>query len=183
MALTEEERLALDGIKAMLTEDVRLGLSIHDKDPYNKEFDAERGYQHLHGHIQDLFHVKAAELTHSDGVCQAFTKVHGYKYIDDTTFKTAMQKEMVAQGIPEADREKALDIVDKIIDTLKNDEISAEKDSGFNPNLDEVIEASQPEQPNEFNIEDDDGYMEGNVMSKVGEASPGHTPDGAANRL
>ena len=183
MSLSEDERLAIEGIKALLNEDVRLGLAIHDKDPYNKEFDAERGMQHLHGNIQDLYRVKAAKLPHSDGVCAAFTKVHGYKYIDDTTFKTAMMKEMVAQGIPEDVRNKAIDLIDDVIKELLDDDILAEKDSGFNPNLDEVIKVSQPEQPSEFDIEDDGGYNKANVMSKVGEASPSRTPDGAANRL
>ena len=178
MPLNPEERNALDGIKSMLSEDVRLGLSFHDKDPYNKAFEAERGYQHLHGNIQDMFNVKIAELPRQfqDGVSQAFSKVHSYKYIDDPSFVTAMNSELVSQGIPAEVRAESVKIVDRILNTLQKDSLDwEERSSGFNPDLDEVVTAGVPDAQEDFDIEDDGGLNDRNVEAKVGDASPGHT--------
>lgn len=173
--------LVLEAIKSLLDQDEKLGLSVHDKDPYAKQ--DWRGLEYLHNDINDMFQVKAAELVHSDGVCQAFAKVHSYKYLDDPTFATAMEKEMVAQGIPAEERSKALGFIPKIIDELKEDQNEwAEKDSGFNPKLDEVQDVSRPEQPLDFEIYDVD-LNKKNITSTAGEASPSRTPSDKPNRL
>lgn len=174
MALNENEALLLEAIGSMLQQDAKLGLSIHDE----KAGIAERGYEYLHGQIDEMFALKAAELTHADGVCQAFKKTHSYKYLDDPTFQTAMAKEMVAQGIPESDRGKALGFIPSIINELKKEQAEwSEKDSGFNPVLDEIKEASQIEQPLDFEIEEVEGWpTKANVTHKEGDASMGRTP-------
>lgn len=170
MALSDDEKLVLEAFETMLNQDPALGLSIHD---YKKD-SLERGYEYLHNHIDDMFHVKSAELTHATGINSAFSKVHSYKYIDDPKFATAMQKEMVAQGIPADEREKAVSFLDKIIDELKDEQLEwAEKDSGFNPELDEVT--SMPDVDNEFGIEDDQGLNDENVDWDEGEAGPART--------
>ena len=176
MALKQPEKLLLEAVKSMLQQDARLGLSIHDADL--KASSAERGYEYLHNQIDEMFHLKAAELTCSEGVCQAFTKVHSYKYIDDPSFAVAMKKEMVAQGIPKEDREKALAIVPQIIEEVEVEQSEwAEKDAGFNPNMREIREASQPEQPLDFNIEEVEGWpTTANVTWDKGNASPSRTP-------
>jgi len=182
MPLNDNERLLVEAVKSMLSQDAQLGLSIHANDPYAGQ--DWRGLEYLHGHINEMFLVKAAELVHAEGVCQAFGKVHSYKYLDDPTFSTAMEKEMVAQAIPAEERNKALGFIPKIIEELKEDQREwAEKDSGFNPKLDEIKEMSKPEQPLDFTIHDREGYNNKNVMSRLGEASPSRTPDGSANRL
>lgn len=164
--------MLLEAIDTMLQHDAKLGLAIH-----SEHSETERGYEYLHGQIDEMFALKAAELTHSDGVCQAFKKVHSYKYLDDPSFKTAMQKEMVAQAIPESDRNKAVGFIPQIITELKKEQSEwAEKDT-FHPNLDEIKEASQPEQPLDFEIEEVDGWsMEPNVTFEKGDASMGVTP-------
>lgn len=182
MSLDQNEQLLLEAVKSMLSHDAKLGLSIHDKDEY-KEHDW-RGLEYLHEHINEMFLVKAADLTHAEGVCQAFNKVHSYKYLDDPSFSTAMEKEMVAQAIPANERAKALNFIPKIIKELKEDQKEwAEKDSGFNPLLDEIKELSKPEQPNEFEIHDMDGYNDKNVKSKFGDASPDRTPSDGVNKI
>jgi hypothetical protein len=100
-----------------------------------------------------MFALKAAESPFHDSLCQAFGKVHNYKYIDDPTFRIAMEKELLAQGIPLKERNKALDIVPAIVDDLKSDEEAwSEQNFGFNTELDrESIFGSTTN--NDFNIE------------------------------
>lgn len=176
MALNKNEKLVLEAVDSMLQQDAKLGLSIHDAD-LKSMGSAERGYEYLHGEIAEMFALKSAELTHSDGVNQAFRKVHNYKYLDDPSFKTAMQKEMVAQAVPAEERDKALGFIPSIISELKTEQTEwAEKDA-FNPDLDEIMEVSQPEQPLDFNIENVEGWSdESNVEWDKGNASPARTP-------
>ncbi len=173
--LTQDELTLLEGIKTMLQHDVQLGLKMHNKQD-QKLGQTERGFEYLHNQIDEMFALKAAELNHANSVCQAFKKVHNYKYLDDPTFPTAMEKEMVAQAVPAEERDKAIAFVPSIIKELKEDQAEwAEKDFGFNPKMDEIIDASQPEQPLDFAIEDvEDWSMESNVEFEEGDASPGH---------
>jgi len=151
MALNEQEKMLAEAIDSMLQQDAKLGLSIHDEEDFKP---SERGYEYLHNQIDDMFAIKAAELNHYTGVKQAFSKVHNYKYIDDPSFKTAMKKEMVAQGIPEAERNKAISFIDEVIDDVESDEEWAEKDFGFHPELDEVMSMPDELMDGEFEIEE-----------------------------
>ena len=173
--LTNNEKLLVEGIKTMLQHDAQLGLKIH-ADELSELGSAERGYEYLHNQIDDMFALKAAELLHSNGICQSFRKVHNYKYLDDPSFTTAMEKEMVAQAVPAEERNKAKEFIPDIIKELKEDQAEwAEKDFGFHSNLKEIIDVSQIEQPLEMNIEErDDWTMESNVEFESGDASPGH---------
>jgi len=177
MAMKKSEKLVLEAINSMLQDDAKLGLSIHDKQ-LETTGTAERGYEYLHGQIDDMFQVKAAELIHAESVCQAFRSVHNYKYIDDPSFVTAMEKQMVAQAVPKEERTKAVEFVPAIIKELKTEQAEwAEKDFGFNPALDEIREASKPEQPLDFTIEEVDGWpTDANVDWEPGNASPDRTP-------
>jgi len=177
MALTKNERLLSEAIKSMLSQDAKLGLSIHDE---NKELDsAERGFQYLHEQIDDMFMLKAAELDHAESVTSAFRKVHGYKYLDDWTFLPAMDKEMISKAVPVVERKKALDFIPKIIDELKAEQSAwAEKDSGFNPSLDEVRDISKPEQPGTFKVHDRSLNKKNLDKPKSGDGSPARTNAG-----
>lgn len=176
--LTKTEKMLCEAVDTMLQHDAKLGLKMHDSTD-KRLGETERGLEYLHGQIDDMFYLKAAELVHAEGVCQAFNKVHSYKYLDDPSFKTAMEKEMVAQAIPAEDRSKAVEFIPSIISELKSEQAEwAEKDFGFNPALDEIKEASKPEQPLDFSIEDVDGWpSDANVeWGEIGDASMGHTP-------
>lgn len=181
MSLNKKEKLLLEAVQSMLQQDAKLGLSIHKTD--DTEDSSERGYEYLHNQIDEMFSLKAAELLHADGVCQAFRKVHSYKYLDDPSFKTAMEKEMVAQGIPSEDRNKATSWIGSIIKELKEEQSEwAEKDHGFHPSLDEVKAASQPEQSMDFAVEDVEGWpTDSNVDWDKGVASPSKTPSESEN--
>lgn len=183
MPLNKKEKLIAEAVDNMLQQEVKLGLSFHDNDDDQEYLSAERGYEYLHNQIDEMFALKAAEMVHTDGICQAFRKVHSYKYLDDPSFETAMQKEMVAQGIPKEERSKVVSWIPKIIEELKEEQSEwAEKDYGFHPNLDEIIETSQPEQDMEFDIEEvEDWSNDQNVEWERGDASAGHTPSEAEN--
>lgn len=177
MPLDKNEKMLLEAIDSMLQQDAKLGLAMHDQE-HQDLGSTERGFEYLHGQIDEMFELKSADLTYADSVNQAFRKVHNYKYLDDPSFKTAMKKEMVAQAVPAEEREKALEFIPDIINELKEDQSEwAEKDAGFNPNMQEIMDASQPEQDLEFNIEEVDGWpTEANVTYEKGDASPGKTP-------
>ena len=146
--LNKNEKLLSEAIDTMLQHDAKLGLAFHDNkkssghqsgDGADRDGESERGYQQLHGQITEMFALKAAESPFHDSFCQAFSKVHNYKYIDDPTFAIAMEKELLAQGIPLEERNKALDIVPTIINELKEEQKEwSEQNFGFNPNLSQM---------------------------------------------
>jgi hypothetical protein len=175
--MNKNEKLLAEAVETMLQHDAKLGLKMHDVDDKNLG-ENERGLEYLHGQIDEMFALKAAELTHANGVCQAFQKVHSYKYLDDPEFEIAMKKEMVAQAVPVEDRTKAVGFIPTIISELKEDQAEwAERDFGFNPALDDIKEASRPEQPLDFKIEEVEGWpTDANVEWVSGDASAGHTP-------
>lgn len=142
--MTEAETLLMEALKSYLDGKTKLGLESHDE--ALEDAKAERTVAYLHGHINELFAHKAAELTHYDGVKRAFSKIHGYKYITDPGFVRSMEKEMVATGIPGEERAKAAEFVPQIIEELGHDEMWSEQDFGFHPDLKEIMEICQPEQ-------------------------------------
>ena len=153
MALRPEERLVLEAVQNFLQQDAELGLANHDEE----EFKDERGYEYLHNHVDELFHLKAAGSPYFNDITAAFNKVHSYKYVDDPTFETAFKKELVAMGVPADDTKKSMDYIKSVVDELKASQADwAEKDS-FHPDMDEIVKVTQPEQnDSEFEIEDSD---------------------------
>jgi len=174
MALTKTEQRLVESIKSMLHQDHKLGLDFHTAD---KSLEAERGVEYLHEQIDDMFMVKAAELLHSDAVCQAFRKVHNYKYLDDHTFIPAMEREMISTAVPAAERQKALKFIPTIIDELRAEQADwSERDSGFNPSLDEIKNLSQPDQPLDFKMENRRLNKRNIEKPTHGDGSPARTP-------
>jgi hypothetical protein len=178
MALNKAEKMLIEGIDSMLQQDAKLGLSFHDQDaPENKQ--DWRGYQYLHEQINDMFMLKAADLTHFEGINSAFRKVHNYKYVDDWTFLPAMDKEMVSQGVPREERIKALEFVPKIIEELRSEHhMWAERDGGLNPKIDEIRKVSKPKQKGKFKIHNAPINKRNVDKPKHGDGSPAHTSQG-----
>lgn len=142
--MTEAEALLLEALKSYLDDKAQLGLASHKEELEDTQLESTVAY--LHGHINEMFAHKAAELTHYDGVKRAFSKIHGYKYVTDPGFVPAMEKEMIAQGIPGEERAKATGFVPKIIEELGHDKMWSEQDFGYHPDLKEIMEICQPEQ-------------------------------------
>lgn len=136
--MKKNEKQICEAIDTYLQHDAELGLQ-------DREWEEEsHTFQFLHEQINEMFALKAAGMTHHDGICSAFRKVHNYKYVTDPTFSEAMRKELTAQAVPAEERDKALEFVPKIIEELKKEDSFDEKDAGFNPNLDEIIGVSKP---------------------------------------
>jgi len=140
--MKKSEQALTEAIDTLLRHSTELGIP---EPPEEFKEEESHTFQHLHEQINEMFEVKAVDLTHHDGVTAAFRKVHNYKYVTDPTFLVAMEKEMTAQGIPAEERGKALDFVPAIIEQVKTEGKEwAEQDAGFHPNLDEIIEVSRP---------------------------------------
>ena len=163
--MTESERLLVECVRDMFDQKARLGLPPEPPKDGSYNDPRLRGLPYLHGQIDDMFANKAAELTHYTGVCTAFGKIHNYKYLDDPLFLEALDREMVGQGIPAAERQKALKFVPAILSELKEeagvaatgltDVDSPERSYGFHPNLADIMAASQPPQYKEQDATDD----------------------------
>lgn len=147
MALTRDERLLMESLKSLLDSKIDLGVPPVDPKALNDNNYRLRGVEFLHEQINEMFQLKAAELTHHTGICAAFKKVHNYKYIEDDTFFEAMEKELTAQGVPKTERTKALEFIPEILKELKAEigELT-EQDYGFHRDLDEIQKICQPPQ-------------------------------------
>lgn len=131
----------------IIVEEIRsyLGLEKHD---IKDEQRLSLGSQHIHNYIDDAYRLKATKFIYHDSIINAFAKSHNNMYIDDPAFFTTFKKEMTARGIPVNEIEDALDAVDAVLDkVVKEFGSKQEKDGGINPNIKDVIEVSQPEQP------------------------------------
>ena len=137
-------------IEATIIEGIRsfLGLDHHD---YSKINRLDLGGQHVQSHISELFKLKAAELVHHDSIVSAFNKTQHNMYLDDPAFAVTFMKEMTGRAVPKPEIENALKYADEVLDkATKEFDSSSTKDAGHNPNLKDIKEVSQPEQPNEF---------------------------------
>ena len=145
--LNETERLLAEAIDTMLRHNPKLGLSFHDSTEETSHFT-----QFKHEQINEMFELETTDLVHHDGTCSAFGKVHSYKYIDDPKFIESLKKELSGQGIPEEEQSIAENAVINIIKKLAAEANIPAKDfdlqsAGWNPKLDKIKNASQPEQP------------------------------------
>ena len=154
--MTEKETQLVECIGSFLSQKAKLGLQKEPEKDGGYNDPRMRGYQYLHGQIDDLFAVKAAELVHYDGVKAAFAKIHNYKNLDAPLFCDAFDKEMISQGIPKAERLSAIKFIPAIIKELKEEvgdtdspmgkSISPEDAYGFNVNISSIAKVSRPQQ-------------------------------------
>lgn len=142
MALNKHEKFLVEAIDTLLSQKAQLGVP---DPPKNQQKQVEHSFQYLHEEINNRFAIKATDLVHHDGICAAFAKVHSYKYVTDPTFHEAMERELRAQGIPAEERTKALGFIPDVIEEVKDSTQDwDEKDSGFHPDLNEIMKVSRP---------------------------------------
>lgn len=141
MALKKSEQVVCEAIGTMLRHKVALGLQDPPDDVKEEE---AHSLQFLHEQINEMFAIKAAGLTHHDGACAAFRKVHNYKYVTDPTFEASVNEEMQAQGIPAEERNQALKYIPAIIKDVRGGTEWCERDAGYHPNLKEVLKTARP---------------------------------------
>jgi len=139
MALTRPEQAIIEALKNMLDDDA-LGVTAH------KKADTERAHMFtfLHEEIEQAYRLLTIDLNHHDDVCSAFSKIHSHKYLNDPNFIATFEKELNARGVPLEEQTAAIKAIDKVTKNLLAD--SKEKDAGWNPDLDQIIIASQPPQ-------------------------------------
>lgn len=139
MPLNQIEKMLLEAVTGMLDDVAGTYVS--------KDKTTEHTFTHLHEEIEQAYRLATVSLEHHDSVCSAFSKIHSHKYIDDPSFGLSFKKELMARAIPLTEQEDALQAIGKVIDKyLKG---NAEQDSGWHPQLDEIIDASQPQQIDE----------------------------------
>jgi hypothetical protein len=72
-------------------------------------------------------------------------------YLDDPAFAVTFMKEMTGRAVPKPEIEDALKFADDVLDKASKEfDSSSVKDTGWNPNLEDIKEVSQPEQNIEF---------------------------------
>lgn len=140
MPLKSNEKLLAEAIKGMLDDDA-LGDSTHKN---RRKEERSNTFTFLHEEIEQAYRLEVINLEHHDSVCSAFAKIHSHKYLDDPSFALAFKKEMSARAIPMEEQDTALKAMGRIVEKLLAE--MNEKDAGWNPDLDEIIALSQPEQ-------------------------------------
>jgi len=138
MTLNKDQQKLLEAVESMLSGKAKLGLAYHDPQPEERA----NTFTYLHENIEQSFRLKVIDLEYHDGVASAFNRVHSYKYVDDPSFGLAFEKEMTAMAVPDEEREVAHKALSEIVEGLDG----AEKDAGNNPDMDEIVDASQPAQ-------------------------------------
>lgn len=140
MALSTTEQSILESVKSMLGDDTELGLKIHDYDKTGQESSA----QWQRENVCQQFALDTNSLTHHQGITAAFKKVHDYKPLESPTFSASFRRELTAQAIPQEEITKALDIAEKVLNKVIGKKAN-ERDSGWHPDLDEVMATANPE--------------------------------------
>lgn len=148
MTLSRDELMLIEGIKNALG-DAALGVDAHKKDQND---DRSHTFTFLHEEIEQEYRLATINLEHQDSICSAFSKIHSYRYLDDPKFALPFKKEMLSRGVPLEEQDAALKAVDKIKDKILKE--AGEKDAGWHPDLDRIIEISQPAQIEESKSKD-----------------------------
>jgi hypothetical protein len=140
MALSSRESLLLEEIKSMLDDKAELGLAIH-KDANN---DLSNTNQWERENAYNQFVLDATDLVHHEGITAAFKKVHDFLPLDSLKFVDNFTRDMTAQGIPGEEIQKAIKIYFSVRDKFLG-KSGRESDSGWHPQLDEVLATANPE--------------------------------------
>ena len=135
--MNNNERILIEAVTSYLSSN-DLGLEQHKK-AHEDTGKLERGVEFLHGHINEMFNLKANDLIHHTGICSAFDKVHNYKYIDDPTFWVALERELKAQAVPKMEQDKAKNILEAVVDELKTFDVTHESDFGYHRDLSDIM--------------------------------------------
>ena len=99
-------------------------------------------YEHQWNIIESMFALKANKSNFYEELTCAFRDIHSYKYLDDPTFAVALTKRLTARGIPTEDIQNALKYCKDIQEDLQKKNFQ-EKQSGWNPNLKEILDTTR----------------------------------------
>jgi hypothetical protein len=104
--------------------------------------ETSHGFEFQWNNIEEMFALKTAKSTFHEELCGAFRDIHSYKYLDDPTFEVAFVKRLTARGIPTEEIEKAKDFCKQIKEQLDKADFQ-EREAGWHPNLDEVLDTTR----------------------------------------
>lgn len=139
--MTQVERLLVEAIGNLFNNSEQvLGVVPHDEKSHTFEFQWNN--------IESMFALKARRSNFHEELTSAFRDIHSYKYLDDPTFAVALQKHLTARGVPTEEINRAVQFCEQIKEEL-NDEQFQEKDSGWHPDLDEVLDTTRNAQTRE----------------------------------
>jgi hypothetical protein len=138
MPLTTDEALLVEALQVLLNRKT-LGLT-------GEPSDTDNGVTYLRENVIEQFALDTLNLVHHDGICAAFRKITDARYVTDPTFAEALASEFRSLGVPENEQHKALEVLRSLVKKLRGERKHwNQKDAGWNPQLDEIIDASQPE--------------------------------------
>ena len=138
MPLNTDETMLVEALKLLLN---RKNLGLTDEPS-----ESDNGITYLRENIIEQFALDTLSLTHHDGICAAFRKICDARYVTDPTFADALTTEFKSLGVPADEQHKAHEVLDKIVKKIRGErKYWNQQDAGWNPNLDEIIDASQPE--------------------------------------
>jgi hypothetical protein len=129
--LSDSEAKLLDAIKKHLG-----GSNLLQDESYLPQF--------LYENINQQFRLGVLGLSHEDGICASFYKVHGVKHLNSPLFSEMLECEMKSQGIPADQRKTAIETKELVLKKLLKE--MDEKDAGVHPDIDEIKKVSQPPQ-------------------------------------
>jgi len=135
MTLNNDEKYLLEAVKNVLDAKA-LGLLSGD----NKHKETSHFQQFQHEDIQSMMLLKVNKSPFATAIMAAFAKNHSYKYLDDPTFTEGFVRDMKAMAIPANEQQKAVDATSDIIQELSKDGFSAERDFGWNPKMDKLVD-------------------------------------------
>ncbi len=127
------ENLLVEAVKNMLQQNAELGLSVH------KDEETSHGMQHEWEGIDDAFALKVQNLTFHDAITSAFLMVHSYKYVDDTRFLIAFEKELQGRAVPQDEIDKSINIVNDMKAGLDQGD---ERSFGWNNDMEGLIDVT-----------------------------------------
>lgn len=154
MALNKKQKTFLEALRSYLDSDEKLGLRDTENNKLN-DLEKVNGLEYSHNDIYSKYKkmLEDNNIVYMGPILQAFNKVHSYKYFNNPSFTTAMEKELQAQGVHSSEIGLALKLVDELYEKLKGSDIQwAEKDAGLFKNMQELKDVSQPEQASDFEI-------------------------------
>jgi len=136
--MDDKEKLLLEAIKSSMFGDTVGAVKPDDEEDSHT-------FAYLHETIEQLFRLKTVDLQHHDAICSAFSRVHDIRYLEPESDRFAIDllKEMNAMGVPLEEQRKALAALEEVRKELLGDD-SNEKDAGWNPRMDELIDATNP---------------------------------------
>ena len=117
--MKQQEKLLLEAIKNMLSDNVKLGLVFH---PIHAKYEepADHKTQFHIQHVEDMMRIKLnnPKIRLYEAISGAFFHTHSYKNIDDPQFDLAFRKQMSGMVVPIVEQDLAVQYLNEIREEL-----------------------------------------------------------------